>query len=522
MGWRSVVADSITDNINRFEADAYYVAPPVARRMEFAEFLFSVIATEKIKAVFPTTMYDLPVIAELRPQLEALGVKAFASLPDLNSMLEDKKATAEAARAEGLPILESIDPEGHNFSFPLVGKPRRGWGGRDIIFASTIDEFHNRLHASSTDEYIWQRKIAEFTEWSIDFAIDARGHASQLVKRRRVRTSGGYAAISEVARLGGPDQEAQSTVRWLGRCGALGLFNIQFLEEEGKFWLTDINPRAGTSSVSSLEAGVNLVSFLLEGVADQTSRSGFLIRTLRDTFISNEIRAVKGVVFDLDDTVIDQKDWMVAKLFLLMEEMREHIDNIDGFRTIALQLIDEGPWDRLLDVAIRRARLPNDLSERMIDTWRHAWPTRTSVYSDVQGLADDLVRKGIPLAIITDNPAASQRQKLAHLPSPWNTAPTLLTDDIDAPKPRVESFLEVSKLLRISPADLLFIGDSPWRDAVGALKAGYRAAIIVQRAGVMHNSNKQLFEKEFPQFAKHISWVHSLSGIGHVIQPVRR
>jgi FMN phosphatase YigB (HAD superfamily) len=516
MGWKAVVADTITDNINRFEADRYVVAPPVARLSEFSEFLRNLIAREKIDAIFPTTMFDLPALAKLRPDLETLGVRVFASTAELVSVLEDKLAATEAAFAAKLPTLPTIDPETHDFSFPLIGKPRRGWGGRDLLYAKDQADYREASANGAAEGYLWQRKIGSFQEWSVDFAIGEGGAVSEITKRLRVRASGGYAVISEVIEDGGPDEVAKATAQWLARDGALGLFNVQFLEENGNYWLTDLNPRPGTSSVSALAAGSNLVRFLLEG-RSEPSTGGYLIRTLRDTFIASSIRGAKGVVFDLDETVIDQKSWMAAKLEIVIGALSSELTDVRQFREIALQIIDEGPWDRLIDVALQRAGLPQPLSGKMISAWRSALPSDISIHLDAQGLAEDLMQRGVPISILTDNPATSQRQKLGLLPSPWGQAHVVLTDELKASKPATAGFELAAARLGIPPGDLVYIGDSPWRDAVGALRAGYRGAVIVLRPGSMHNPSKGLFNERFPEFASKVSWVPSLAGLGHLL-----
>ncbi|MBB2783851.1 UNVERIFIED_ORG: FMN phosphatase YigB (HAD superfamily) [Rhizobium esperanzae] len=518
-GWRAIVADSISDNINRYEADKYFVAPPVADLPGFTTFLRDLISKENIQAIFPTTMYDLPVLAELRPALEVLGVQVYASSPALVAILQDKKLTTDEAGGT-LPMLPSVQPEQHDFSYPLIGKPRRGWGGLDILHLDDQRQFEHAVTHYSLDDYLWQRRITDFREWSVDFAIRPDGSVSPLVERLRVRSSGGYAVISDIVRGVGPTNAAMETANWLASKGGVGLFNIQFLEDEDRFWLTDINPRPGTSSVSALAAGANLVYYLLSEARPQYSTSeGILVRTLNETFIEKSICGAKGVIFDLDETIIDQKLWMLRKLTMMIESTAHLLGNkVSSFRNAAVQIIDEGPWDRLIDVALARANVLGGVAPDLIAAWRLAWPESISVHSDAQGLAEDIVQKGIPFAIVTDNPAFSQQQKLRRLPAPWSSATAILTDELNAAKPDPAGFLLAAEKLEVPVDDLIFIGDSPWRDALGALRAGYRGAVIVQRDGAMHNARRQLFEQYYPEFAQRVSWVKSLAGLGHLVK----
>lgn len=82
LGWRVVVADSVEQSLNRFEADAFHHMPQVREMQAFRAELSALVARHAAKAVFPTTMYDLPALAVLRPEFERRGVRVFASRPD--------------------------------------------------------------------------------------------------------------------------------------------------------------------------------------------------------------------------------------------------------------------------------------------------------------------------------------------------------------------------------------------------------------------------------------------------------
>lgn len=520
-GWRAVVVDSTHDNINRFEADGYHVAPPLAKHDQFVRFLKNVVAAERASAIFPTTMYDLPVLAELREMLERDDLAVFVSVPGLVRLLEDKARTYDAASRAGIPVLESISPESHDYSFALIGKPKHGWGGRDILHLDERAAFERLVPVHARPDYVWQRRLGSFREWSVDFAIDRQGVVSRFVVRQRIRASGGIAVLSDIASIGGPREAAGAAAAWLADEGGVGHFNIQFLEEpDGRVWLSDVNPRPGTSSVAALSAGVNLTAFLLSGEqSGRDARGGTLIRTLRETFVSSHLEGVRGVVFDLDETILDQKAWMVAKLDFLLSHLRNALGSgeVERFRVAALQVIDEGPWDRLIDVALARAGLPGGLSKDLIAAWRAAWPQSAKLHADAIALITDIQRRGLSTAIVTDNPAASQRQKLARLEGMFEPDIVVLTDELNAPKPDTAAFLEVSRQLGIPPDELVVVGDSPWRDALGALNAGYRCAVLVQRTGAMHNSNRELFENQYPQWIERLSWVPSLAGLDHLM-----
>jgi FMN phosphatase YigB (HAD superfamily)/carbamoylphosphate synthase large subunit len=519
--WRVVIADSVPESLNRFEADAFHHMPLVRDQQAFRAELLSAAQRYDVKSIFPTTMYDLPALALLRGELEQAGVVVFASSPELVGLLSDKVASMSAAVAAGLPVLPIIEPGSDFGSRPLIGKPRHGWGGLGIVTVSSASDWQRGRHGESWEAYLWQPKLSEFTEWSVDFAIRVDGQCSPIVCRRRLRASGGFAVISEVVDAPAVANLARATAAWLQSMGACGLFNIQFLEEpDGALWLNDVNPRPGTSSVCALSAGVNLVEFLVsENAAPALPARGLVVRTLAEHFLPRLNGPIEGIVFDLDETLICQKSWMRGKLASVVASLEGAMPpaGVASFRLEALRIIDEGPWHQLIDVALARSGLGQEHAGELIDLWRAADAGNVVVHQDAIALMQAARARNIPVALLSDNPAASQRQKIARLPEGAAFDAVVLTDLLSAPKPAVIGFLAVAENLGLDPSRLLMVGDSPWRDALGALRAGYAAAVIVKRDGGMSNPLRDLFEQEFPDLKVRTAWVKSLFGVDRIL-----
>lgn len=522
MGWRVLVADSVAESLNRFEAD-FFAHVPEARHLDsFCKAIESLVQHYGIEAVFTTTMYDLPVLAKLRPQLEQVGVRVFASSPALVDLLSDKSRAMSAAHSAGLPVLKMVDPTTYDFSRPLIGKPIHGWGGTGMITAADKNTWLQATLNKPTDTYIWQRKIEDFCEWSVDFAVRSDGACSPMVSRRRIRTTGGFAVISQIDGSRAIEELALRTANWLAETGGCGLFNIQFLEEpDGTLWLNDINPRPGTSSVCALATGVNLVDFLLNDDSTPVcSRPGIVIRTLDERFLPYIEQEIKGVVFDLDETLICQKRWMQDKLEIVTTLAHELLEpaQLSSFRLEALRVIDEGPWPQLIDVALARSGAPTSLSAELIKLWRNAKPESVTLHQDTASFLQALQARNIPTALLSDNPAASQKQKIFRLPGHVKFDSIVLTDELSSPKPDTKGFIAVAESLSLPSENLLMVGDSPWRDALGAIRAGYAGALIIKRSGSMSNPLQMIFNNEFPEAASKIIWTDSLYGIDRIFR----
>lgn len=523
LGARVVVADSLHENPGAFEADAYLVVPPVADRPGIRAALRRICEEWAVDAVFPTTERDLPVASEMAAELRRAGVVVAATPPQLLEAWADKTTLLESMRAAGLPVLPIVPRSGVAACFPLVGKPRRGWGSQGVMTATTPAEFAAAISSDVECRLFWQPKLQSFVEWSIDFAVDEDGQVSPLVARERLRVSGGFAVVSRVD-VGTPvDEVAHRTARWLAEHGVCGITNVQVLvEPTGAQWVNDVNLRPGTSSGAALESGINLAAFMLgqpHGAA-RPSR-GLFVRTLCDRFVPLPFgRPIAGVALDLDDCLIDQKAWMDEKLAIVLEQWPTLADVAlrEPFADAARRVIDEGPWDRLIDVAVRRSGVDPSLVPALIERWRAAHPSSISTYADALALIDTLRAAGIRLAIVTDNPVASQRQKLARLPFMMNVDTVVMTDELDAPKPDPRGYLLAAKQLGIEPQDMIAVGDSPWRDGLGAVSAGFSGAIVVPRRGGMYNSSRERFVRTHAGCAEKVHWAADLRSVPRMLR----
>jgi hypothetical protein len=64
---------------------------------------------------------------------------------------------------------------------------------------------------------------------------------------------------------------------------------------------------------------------------------------------------------------------------------------------------------------------------------------------------------------------------------------------------------------------MVAVGDSPWRDGLGALHAGYAGAIIAARRGAMGNSTRERFTRAHPEADPHVHWAHSLLAVPRML-----
>jgi HAD superfamily hydrolase (TIGR01549 family) len=494
---RVVVIDSTRDAVGELCADRYVVAPAFDAAT-FDEFLVDLVRSEGVALVIPATQRELRRLALIGPRLREAGARTAVCPPALLDVLLDKRALYMALEESGIAVQRCMDLK-VEAPFPLFGRPRAGWGGRGSMILRMPSDLRAEDVESLSRSHVWVPWLESFDELSIDFAVDFQGRASPQTVRRRVRTSGGFAVVSDSENDAIAALLLDQLVHWLVERGACGLFNVQVLRTpDAGYFVSDINPRHGTSSGHALAEGNNLVGFLLDGPAVHMRQPVRTVRSLAQQAIPLfEPGSIGGVVFDLDDTLIDHKRWIFDRMRLAAARLEGRVET----QALLLQTymaLEQGEHAQLIDVIVERLG-DNSLHQHLLDAYRAVTPERGHVFPEVVDVLRALRVQGLKLALLTDNPPAAQRAKLAACGALANAFDLLVfSREHGGEKPARASFDAVASGLGLSAGRLLMVGDNPARDALGSMQAGWRSCLLVDRPGGRYRLNRELLDRVAP------------------------
>ncbi|MGO8754181.1 MAG: HAD-IA family hydrolase [Gallionellaceae bacterium] len=503
---RVLLADCYSENVSSYFADAFFQSPLLNDGQAFLDFAFALCERESVEAVFPSTNFELDLLSRHRGSFKERGIDVFVSDRPLLDLAQDKKQFHAWLINEGLPSLPCFDsPLDQGAGFPLFGKPRGGWGGRGTQVVHDREDYLALADEYKRD-YLWQPLLMGFDEYSVDFSINAQSDISSLAIRRRIRALGGFAILCEPSTHARVGEVAADTIRRLPLLGARGIMNLQILVTQDGCWVSDLNPRVGTSMPLSLINGDNPVAFLLGACADEATKPSppkrpcfRALRTLEERCIPNlDLDSVRAVVLDLDDTLLDQKDWILRKLIMTWERERALLPEKKRFLGMALRIVEEGNRSRLFDALCEELNLGESDRSRLIGTYRSVQPDGCRLYHDVLPCLTQLRRLGYGLGLITDNPPASQREKLEKSGLAGYFDAILLTGELEMTKPDRDAFQEMARRLNQEPDDIVMVGDNLFRDIQGALDFGFKHAFHIQRTGSFFNFSHELATEVMP------------------------
>lgn len=200
-------------------------------------------------------------------------------------------------------------------------------------------------------------------------------------------------------------------------------------------------------------------------------------------------RVIEGVLFDIDDTLVDLETAMGRTLHHVGAETLSHLSEAEWAEYKRLYTRDPHAYYNeylagklsFTEQRIHRARhaqaafIAEPLDGEAAVRWNNAYeailPLHFEPYDDVVPLLDALDQAGIPYGAVSNNVHDYQRAKLDKA-GLQRVAALVGIDAVGVAKPDPAIYLEGARRLGTDPARTLYVGDNPVIDAEGADAAG--------------------------------------------------
>ena len=208
---------------------------------------------------------------------------------------------------------------------------------------------------------------------------------------------------------------------------------------------------------------------------------------------------VAGVLFDIDDTLIDLATAARNGFLRLAAGHLAGVPDADR-RRAADGFAEDAPglYERYMtgELSFREQRLGRlrhayaqvggpVLDEAELAAWNDGYESAMRAawrpFDDVHPCLDELDRIGLPYGAVTNNVHDYQRAKL-DLSGLGRIAVLVGSDTAGAPKPDPRPFRAGARMLGTRPEHTAYVGDSPVNDVRGARDAGLIAVLLDRRA----------------------------------------
>ena len=191
---------------------------------------------------------------------------------------------------------------------------------------------------------------------------------------------------------------------------------------------------------------------------------------------------IKGVVFDLDNTLLD---FMKMKEFAVKAAIKGMIEaglkvNEDKSYIEINSIYEEFGWEnqKVFDVFLEKSigHVDNKFLAAGIVAYRRAREANLMAYPNVKKTLMALSKSGIKLGVVSDAPSREAWMRIYYLNLYHYFDVVITYDDSGERKPSPIPFQLALDGMGLRPEETIMIGDWPERDVVGAQQIGMKTA----------------------------------------------
>ncbi len=177
------------------------------------------------------------------------------------------------------------------------------------------------------------------------------------------------------------------------------------------------------------------------------------------------MQKIKGIVFDLDDTLYPQESFKISGFKAVARWARENFDHdysavFDGLSQI---MKEKGPsYPRMFNDLVMRLGLDTKIVDQLVKVFREHDP-KIQCYPGVQAMLSRL-RKSYKTGILTDGVFEVQQRKIHSLGLSNKVDEILCSDSLKLEKPDARLFNWFEQRFEMPGKNLVYIGDNPAKD----------------------------------------------------------
>lgn len=440
--------------------------------------LLNICKEDSISLVIPTIDTDLLVLSENKEKFKAIGTEVMVSAPDKIRICRDKYHTFRFLIDCGLYApLPVSDWKKYRSGYPAFIKPRNGSSSINAYKVENVEELE--IYAGQIDEYIVQPFISGH-EYTIDIFCDWYGKPVYIVPRERLQVRAGEVLKTQICMDQNMIEESKKLCQVFKPCGPITVQLIR--DKDGIDWFIEINPRFGGGAPLSMKAGARSAETILKlfdgeeikqtaEIADKAIYSRFD----QSVCIKEGKIKIRGVIFDLDDTLYSEKEYVKSGFKAVSDYLGgKYEDKLLEYFCAGKLAIDE---------LLKELRRENEKAE-VLKIYRSHKPD-IHLYPGVAGMFEQLKAKGYKVGIITDGRPEGQRNKIEALG--LDVDDVVITDElggIQFRKPCDIAFRVMATRWRMNQADIVYIADNSAKDFQAPQQLGIKCICFKNMKGL--------------------------------------
>lgn len=257
-----------------YDADKYYIVPRMTEP-GYIDVILDICKKEKIKGVLSLIDTELSLLAQNKDRFKELGTVVIGSNYDKCELALDKMQMFNWLKAHNYNCAKSYidknefykDLESGNISFPVFVKPYRG--SASISISKIYDKDTLELLLKNNDDLMIQEYL-NGQEIGADVYIDMISHevVSIFTKKKIVMRAGETDKSVSFKN----DELFNLIKKFIKESGFNSQIDIDIFDVDGKYYISEVNPRFGGGYPHAYECGVNHMKLILNNLQGEQNK----------------------------------------------------------------------------------------------------------------------------------------------------------------------------------------------------------------------------------------------------------
>ncbi|MEQ5306967.1 ATP-grasp domain-containing protein [Providencia huaxiensis] len=267
------------------QADSYTITPEIYSD-NYIEFLLKYCKDNQIKIIISLFDIDLPILAKNKELFSNIGVRVIISSPDVIDICNDKWKTYNFLLDSNIPTPKTFlslpfaeeEIKKNSLVFPLIVKPRWGMGSIGIYKADNLDElkiFYSKVKNEIQSTYLKYESALDIDKSVlIQQYISGNEYGLEIINDLNGKYITTFCKQKVAMRSGETDQALTIKNETLSKLGDslakelkhICILDTDCLEQNGQFYVLEMNARFGGQYPFSHLAGVNIPRQIIEWV----------------------------------------------------------------------------------------------------------------------------------------------------------------------------------------------------------------------------------------------------------------
>ena len=260
--YRIIATDMSLQAAGLYRCDKGLLVPP-SSSPDYIDAVIKIVKEENIQAIYIGSDQELLVIGNAAERIEReTEAKVLSNPLEIVYIARDKWKTFEFLKANNIPCALSSLPEDsdkfiHNVGFPMVVKPREGYGSLHFYIVNNIEEMNyaiSRIIKARWNPILQEYLEGDDVEFTSGVTVDRLGKyvMSSISIQKVVKNGQTYKAYIDNFKIIRSSSEETAL-----KLGARGAINIQAKLQEEEPKIFEINPRFSATAPMRSVAGIN-------------------------------------------------------------------------------------------------------------------------------------------------------------------------------------------------------------------------------------------------------------------------